>query len=401
VFEENGVVRGTFEEINVDLGMEVHRRDRFDPVPRLRALMAEGPVTVLGVEDAPEGRTAWLATGYDEIRQVLGSDKFSSKLLFGGTGAGFTFPGFLTQYDPPEHTRLRRMVMPPFAIRRMRGFLPRVEQIVESTLDSIEAAGGPADFVPRFGWPIATTVTCDFLGIPRDDQAELSRALHASRAERSGRRRVAAGNKFWTYMNQVVTRTRRDPGDDLFGVVVREHGDEITDAELIGVASFVMGAGGDQVARFLAAGAWLVVEEPEQFAVLRDEPDTVPDWLDEVVRYLTSDEKTTPRIALEDVRVGGCPIKAGDTVTPSFLAANRRNFPGPDDRFDITRERPAHVAFGHGVHHCLGRPLAEMVFRVAIPALAHRFPALRHADPEREVPLGPPPFDVEALLLDW
>jgi len=401
VIEENNVVRGTFEEINVELGLAIHRRARFDPVPELSALMAEGPMAVLGVEDAPEGRTAWLAMGYDEIRQVLGSDKFSAKLLYGGTAAGFTFPGFLTQYDPPEHTRLRRMVTSPFAIRRIQGFRPQVEKIVDATLDAIEATGGPVDFVPRFGWPIATTVTCDFLGIPRDDQVELSRALHASRAERSGKRRVAAGNKFWTYMNQVVSRTRRDPGDDLFGVVVREHGDDITDAELIGVASFVMGAGGDQVARFLAAGAWLMVEHPEQFALLREKPDTVPDWLDEVVRYLTSDEKTTPRVALEDVNIGGCPIKAGDAVTPSFLAANRRDFPGEEDRFDIGREKPAHVAFGHGIHHCLGRPLAEMVFRVAIPALTHRFPTLKLAEPNREIKLGPPPFDVEALLLDW
>ncbi|MCE7003146.1 cytochrome P450 [Kibdelosporangium philippinense] len=381
--------------------MAIHHRDGFDPAPPLRALMAKGGMTVLGVEDAPEARTAWLATGYDEIRQVLGSDKFSAKLIFGGTDAGFTFPGFLTQYDPPEHTRLRRLVTPPFAIRRIQGFRPQVEKIVEATLDAIEAGGGPVDFVPRFGWPIATTVTCDFLGIPRDDQAELSRALHASRAEKSGKRRVAAGNKFWTYMSQIVARTRRDPGDDMFGVVVREHGDEITDAELIGVASFVMGAGGDQVARFLAAGAWLMVEQPEQFAVLRDKPETVPDWLDEMVRYLTSDEKTTPRIAMQDVEIGGCPIKAGDTVTPSFLAANRANFPNPEDAFDITRQRAAHVAFGHGIHHCLGRPLAEMVFRAAIPALAHRFPTLRLAEPDREIKLGPPPFDVEALLLDW
>lgn len=390
-----------FEEINVGLASEIHRRDRFDPVPQLSSLMAEGPLTKLGTEESPGGRTAWLATGYDEVRQVLGSDKFSSKLLFGGTAAGFTWPGFLTQYDPPEHTRLRRMVTPPFTVRRMQGFRPQVEKIVEACLDDLEAMGGPVDFVPRFGWSIATTVTCDFLGIPRDDQVDLSRSLHASRAERSPKRRVAAGNKYMTYMEQIVARTRRDPGDDMFGVVVSEYGDEITDAELKGVAAFVMGAGADQVARFLAAGAWLMVESPEQFALLRDKPDSVPDWLDEVVRYLTSDEKTHPRVALEDVRIGDCLIKAGDTVTCSLLGANRRNFPNPEDRFDITRERPPHVAFGHGIHHCLGRPLAELVFRAAIPALAHRFPTLRLAEPDREIKLGYPPFDVEALLLDW
>ncbi|WP_198407000.1 cytochrome P450 [Nocardia terpenica] len=315
--------------------------------------------------------------------------------------SGRVWPGFLTQYDPPEHTRLRRMVAPAFTVRRMQKFRSQIESVVESSLDDIEATGGPVDFVPHFGWSVATTVTCDFLGVPRDDQAELSRALHASRAERTGKRRLAAGNKYMTYMNQLVTRTRRNPGDDMFGVVVREHRDDITDAELLGVAAFVMGAGGDQVARLLAAGAWLMVENPEQFALLREKPDTVPDWLDEAVRYLTSDEKTTPRIALEDMRIGDCFIKAGDTVTCSLLAANRENFPGPEDRFDITRQKPAHVAFGHGIHHCLGRPMAELVFRTAIPALAHRFPTLRLAEPDREIRLGPPPFDVEALLLDW
>lgn len=390
-----------FEEINVVLASEIHRRDRFDPVPRLRCLMDEGPMTELGAEDSAQGRTAWLATGYEEVRQVLGSDKFSARLPYGGTAAGFTWPGFLTQYDPPEHTRLRRMVAPAFSVRRMQGFRPRVEQVVEDSLDVIEAGGGPVDFVPRFGWSIATTVTCDFLGIPRDDQAELSRSLHGSRSHRRGKRRVAAGNKYMTYINKVAARTRRDPGDDMFGVVVREHGGDITDAELAGMAAFVMGAGGDQVARFLAAGAWLVAEAPEQFALLREKPDLVPDWLEEVTRYLTTDEKLTPRIALEDVRIGDCLVKAGDTVTCSLLGANRRNFPAPEDRFDITREKPAHVAFGHGIHHCLGRPLAELVFRAAIPALVRRFPALRLAEPDREIKVGPPPFDVKALLLDW
>nr|ADU56152.1 hypothetical protein CA915-31 [uncultured organism CA915] len=390
-----------FEEINVVQALALHRRDRFDPVPELATLMADGPITALGAEETPGGRTAWLATGLDEIRQVLGSDKFSARLIFGGTAAGVAWPGFLTHYDPPEHTRLRRLVAPAFAVRRMQKFRVQVERVVEDTLDTLEATGGPVDFVPRFGWAVATTATCDFLGIPRDDQADLSRCLHASRTERSDKRRVAAGNKFMTYMNKATARTRRDPGDDMFGVVVREHGDEITDAELTGVAAFVMGAGADQVARFLAAGAWLMVEAPDQFTLLREKPETIPDWLDEVTRYLTSDEKTHPRIAIEDVRIGDRLIRAGDTVTCSLLAANRRDFPGPDDDFDITRERPEHVAFGHGLHHCLGRSLAELVFRTAIPALTHRFPTLRLADPERTIRLGPPPFDVEALILDW
>ncbi|MFC4108320.1 cytochrome P450 [Micromonospora zhanjiangensis] len=394
-------IGGVFEEINVVQALELHRRNRFDPIPELRALMAEGPMTSLGSEDHPGGRTAWLATGLDEVRQVLGSDKFSARLIYGGTAAGIAWPGFLTQYDPPEHTRLRRLVAPAFAVRRMQKFRGQVERVVGDTLDTIEATGGPLDFVPHFGWAVGTTATCDFLGIPRDDQADLSRCLHASRTERSEKRRVVAGNKFMTYMNKATARTRRDPGDDMFGVVVREHGDEITDAELTGVAAFVMGAGADQVARFLAAGALLMVDEPEQFALLREKPETIPDWLDEVTRYLTTDEKTHPRIALEDVRIGDRLVKAGDTVTCSLLAANRQNFPDPVDGFDITRTRPEHVAFGHGIHHCLGRSLAELVFRTAIPALAHRFPTLRLAQPDRAVTLGPPPFDVEALLLDW
>ncbi|MFH8383423.1 cytochrome P450 [Kitasatospora sp. NPDC018058] len=390
-----------FEEINVVRASQLHRRNRFDPVPELHSLMGEGDLTALGTEDSAEGRTAWLATGIKEVRQVLGSDKFSARLLYGGTAAGFTWPGFLTQYDPPEHTRLRRMVTPAFTVRRMQAFRPQVEQIVQDSLDTIEALGGPVDFVPHFGWAVATPATCDFLGIPRDDQADLARVLLASRADRSGKRRTAAGNKFMTYMKQHVANSRRDPGDDMFGVVVREHGDAITDAELTGVAAFVMGAGADQVARLLAAGAWLMVEAPEQFAVLREKPDTVPDWLDEVMRYLTTDEKTHPRVATQDVRIGDRLVKAGDTVTCSLLAANRHNYPGSDDEFDITRARPEHLAFGYGIHHCLGRALAELMFRAAIPALAQRFPTLRLAEPHREITLGPPPFDVEALLLDW
>ncbi|MER7707478.1 cytochrome P450 [Kitasatospora sp. NPDC097605] len=390
-----------FEEINVVRASKLHRRNRFDPVPELHSLMSEGDLTVLGTEDSAEGRTAWLATGLKEVRQVLGSDKFSARLLYGGTAAGFTWPGFLTQYDPPEHTRLRRMMTPAFTVRRMQEFRPKVEQIVRDSLDSIEALGGPVDFVPHFGWAVATPATCDFLGIPRDDQADLARILLASRTDRSAKRRTAMGNKFMTYMKQHATKARRECGDDMFGVVVREHGDAISDAELTGVAAFVMGAGADQVARLLAAGAWLMVEAPEQFAVLREKPETVPDWLDEMMRYLTTDEKTHPRVATQDVRIGEHLVKAGDTVTCSLLAANRRNYPHAEDGFDITRARAEHLAFGYGIHHCLGRTLAELMFRSAIPALARRFPTLRPAEPHREITLGPPPFDVEALLLDW
>ncbi|MBB5855619.1 oxidation protein CepE [Amycolatopsis umgeniensis] len=390
-----------FEELNVVLPTEMHWRDRFDPVRLLLDFMAKGPMTELGTEEDGEGRTAWLATGFDEVRQVLGSDKFSARLLYGGTASGITFPGFITQYDPPEHTRLRRVLSPAFSVRRMERFRSQVEQVVEDVLDDIDSIGGPLDFVPHFGWAIATTTTCDFLGIPRDDQTELSRSLHASRAERTGSRRVAAGNKYMTYMTQNTARTRRDPGDDMLGVVVREHGDEITDSELTGLAAFVMGAGGDQVARFLAAGAWLMVEAPEQFDLLREKPDVIPDWLEEMVRFLSTSEKLTPRIATEDVRVGEFLVKAGDTVTCSLIGVNRRDFPSPEDRFDITRAKTPHVAWGHGIHHCLGRPLADLIFRVAIPALATRFPKLRLAEPDREIKLGPPPFDVKALPLDW
>ncbi|KES08708.1 cytochrome P450 [Streptomyces toyocaensis] len=390
-----------FEEINVVRASQLHRRDRFDPVPELHSLMKEGGLTVLGTEDSTEGRTAWLATGIDEVRQVLGSDKFSARLLYGGTAAGITWPGFLTQYDPPEHTRLRRMVVPAFSHRRMQKFRPRVEQIVQDSLDTIESLGGPVDFVPHFGWAIATPATCDFLGIPRDDQADLARILLASRTDRSDKRRTAAGNKFMTYMKQHVAQSRRGSGDDLFGIVGRENGDAITDAELTGVAAFVMGAAADQVARLLAAGAWLMVEQPAQFALLREKPETVPEWLDETMRYLTTDEKTHPRVATQDVRIGNQLVKAGDTVTCSLLAANRPNYPSAEDEFDITREKAEHLAFGHGIHHCLGRAMAELMFKVSIPALAHRFPTLRLADPQREITLGPPPFDVEALLLDW
>ncbi|MFJ4671482.1 cytochrome P450 [Kitasatospora purpeofusca] len=390
-----------FEEINVVRASKLHRRNRFDPVPEFHSLMSEGDLTVLGTEDSAEGRTAWLATGLKEVRQVLGSDKFSARLLYGGTAAGFAWPGFLTQYDPPEHTRLRRMMTPAFTVRRMQEFRPKVEQVVRDSLDSVEALGGPVDFVPHFGWAVATPATCDFLGIPRDDQADLARILLASRTDRSAKRRTAMGNKFMTYMKQHATKARRECGDDMFGVVVREHGDAISDAELTGVAAFVMGAGADQVARLLAAGAWLMVEAPEQFAVLREKPETVPDWLDEMMRYLTTDEKTHPRVATQDVRIGEHLVKAGDTVTCSLLAANRRNYPEAEDGFDITRARAEHLAFGYGIHHCLGRTLAELMFRSAVPELARRFPTLRLAEPHREITLGPPPFDVEALLLDW
>jgi cytochrome P450 len=318
------------------------------------------------------------------------------------------------------------MLTPEFTMRRMRRLEPRIEAIVADCLDAMERAGPPADLMRHFAWPIPALATCELLGVPRDDRAELARLADQHRDAARGRaRQNAAGKALQDYMTQLALQQRKDPGEDLLGMLVREHGDDITDEELAGLGTFLMGAGFDNMASMLGLGILALLEHPDQLAALRRRPELIDSAVDELLRYLTVIPTASPRTAKEDLTIAGREVKAGQRVLCSLLAANRtrggtdrtartartdRTPAGPDrtdadeDRLDITRENVPHVAFGHGVHHCLGAPLARMELRIAYLALLRRFPALRPAVPATEIRFRPSQsrsYGVESLPVAW
>lgn len=378
-----------------------HQRLGLDPVPELRELQKAGPLHEYETEPGLDGHKQWLVTGYDEVREILAdADRFSSMRPVDDEAERAWLPGILQSYDPPDHTRLRGTAAPAYTVRRIETLRPSAEEIVEDCLDDLESMGSPVDFVRHAAWPIPAFIACDFLGVPRDDQAELSRMFRESRESRLPRQRTLAGLGIVDYAQKLAARNRRDPGDGMIGFIVREHGDELTDEELAGLAEGILIGAVEQLASQLAIAVLLLVTHPAQMALLRERPELANSATEEVLRYASIVETPSPRTALVDLRIAGRDIHAGDVLTCSLLVVNRAR----GDRFDISRENSEHIAFGHGIHHCIGASLTRLQLRVALPAVVRRFPSLRLAVPEEDLrfkPGRPAPFAVEELPLEW
>jgi cytochrome P450 len=369
------------------------RRDAFDPVAELARMRAEAPLSRVTMT---WGAEAWLATRYQEVRQVLGdTTRFSNR--GGGMRRGPVQgaesddaqrddSGFLLGYDPPDHTRLRKLLTGEFTVARMRRLRPRVEAIVTEHLDAMADAGSPTDLVEAFALPVPSLVICELLGVPYSDRTEFQR-LSRARLDMSLAidKRVAAGEEARVYMAGLVAEQRRSPGDAMLGMLIREHGDEIGDHELTGVADLLLLAGHETTSNMLGLGTLLLLRHPDQLASILD-PDAVDTAVEELLRYLSVVHTVLPRTAVEDVEIGGQLVRAGEPVLCSLPAANRDPVLGEDmEQVDLTRRITSHLAFGHGIHHCLGAPLARMEMRIAYPALFRRFPALRLDIPFEDV----------------
>ncbi|MEV0351133.1 cytochrome P450 [Nonomuraea sp. NPDC050680] len=367
------------------------RRNGFDPAKELgRARDGEGVVRVV----TPSGEPAYLVCRHEDVRQVLSDPaRFSSALTpFPGSGDMDAEEqvkmraGGLIGFDPPEHTRLRRMLTPEFTVRRMRRLEPRITEIVESALDDLERAGKPADLVAHFALPVPSLVICELLGVPYADRAEFQ--------ERSARmldvalpmeQQAAARREDRAYMTGLVARAQADPGEDMLGMLVREHGDDLSTDELIGIAGLLLLAGHETTSNMLGLGTLALLRHPDQLAMIRDDPAQVEPAVEELLRWLSIVQSLPPRTTTTEVKIAGHVIPAGSLVICSPPAANRdRAFIDEPDTLDITRRAAGHVAFGHGVHHCLGAPLARMEMRIAFPALLRRFPGLAPADPDEQ-----------------
>lgn len=366
------------------------RRDAFDPTPALREIREnDGVKTVTNAF----GMQVVLVTRYDDIKTVLSDHtRFSN-----GRPPGFVVPGAppiddeaqararagnLLGLDPPEHQRLRRMLTPEFTHRRMKRLQPRIVEIVEAQLDAMAAAGSPADLVTFFALPIPSLVICELLGVPyadRDDfQRRSARQLDLSI---SIPERLELAREGRDYMGGLVAAARTHPRDDILGMLVRDHGAELTDDELIGIASLLLLAGHETTSNMLALGTLALLRHPDQLAAVRDDPDAVAPAVEELLRWLSIVHTSIPRITTTEVEIAGVAIPAGQLVFASLPSGNRdRQFVDRPDDFDINRGGPGHLGFGHGVHHCLGAPLARMEMQIAFPALLRRFPALALAE---------------------
>ncbi|RJL30015.1 cytochrome P450 [Bailinhaonella thermotolerans] len=375
----------------------------FDPSPELIALRGERPVARLAVPEGAPG--VWLVTGYDLVRKVLADPRFSSRYETQYHPLVHTHMppapvGDLTGMDPPAHTRIRKLLTGKFTVRRMNQLTERATEITRDRLDEMEKAGPPADLVPVFAQPVPAQMICELLGVPYGERDAFTEAAHLASGGDDFEASAAAFARVSEYLRDLALAKRADPTDDLLSDLA---GSDLTDDELGGVAAFLLGAGLETTANMLGLGTFALLRNPAQLAALREDPGLVNGAVEELLRYL-SIANTGLRGVLEDVELGGAPLKAGDTVVISLDVANRdpAKFPGPD-ALDLRRSATGHLAFGHGVHQCLGQQLARVEMRVAFPALLARFPGLRLAVPPEEVPLrNPIPlYGVRSLPVTW
>ncbi|MER7503097.1 cytochrome P450 [Nonomuraea pusilla] len=377
-------------------------REGFDPVAELARIRTEHPVYPMEI---PGGQTVYLVTRWDDVRAVLGDHERFSNDFAGviGLGSNQEDPGGLGFRDPPEHTRLRKYLTPEFTMRRLRRLEPRIEEMVEEYLDRMEAKGSPVDLVESFALPIPSLVVCELLGVPYEERADFMR-MSADRFDFTAgpEASLQAINDAMTYLTDLVARERENPGDGLLGQLLREHGDELDDRTLASMADGILTGGHDTSTSMLALGTLWLMQNPEQAAKVREVDGYVNDVVEELLRYMTVVQVAFPRFARDDLELHGHQIKKGEMVLCSLAAANRDPSLGDDmDQVRPGRETAgSHMAFGHGIHRCVGAPLAQMEMRIAFPALLRRFPDLHVAGevPFRELAIV---YGLKELPVAW
>jgi len=354
----------------------------------------------------PDGHEAWLVVRFEEAKTALSDPRLSKDMhaaLASGSDVvaeglpGPEFARHMLSVDPPDHTRLRRLVSAAFSTRRIEALRPRVQGIVDALLDEIAAQGPGArvDLVAALAFPLPFTVICELLGVPAPERAPLgeafARLLVPTSTEEEYAEAKKASDVVVGMLRNLVAAKEQDPGDDLVSALVSARdGDERLDGqELLSTIFQLMVAGHDTTASLIGNGVVALLRLPDQMAKLRSNPDAIPTAIEELLRFDAPVPHSTFRYALEPVTLGGVTIPAGAQVIICLAAANRDGEKYADpEALDIDRKATRHLAFGHGVHHCLGAPLARLEGHLALGSLLRRFPELRLAVPPEDLRWG-------------
>jgi cytochrome P450 len=367
-------------------------RNGTDPVPELAEVRARCPVEKL---ELPFGFGVHLVTGYDQARTVLADrESYSNDIrhLFRDSGEGSAADvGGLGFTDPPVHTRLRKLVAPEFTRRRLDRLEPMIEAVVERRLDDLAAAGSPADLAVHVSSRVPMDVICDLLGLDDADHDAFVR-LGTQRFDATGGTAASLGavSEQKSMLLDVVARQRLSPGPGLIGAIIKAEGDAISDNDLAGVVDGIVTGGYETTASTISLGTAVLLRDPAHAALMREgSREEVERAVEELLRYLTVVQVAFPRFAKEDLELFGCPVRKNVVIAVSLSGADRDPaWAGPDpDGFDPARS-PAgggHLAFGHGMHRCVGAELARMELRIVLPALFRRFPDLALAVPEEQL----------------
>jgi cytochrome P450 len=365
--------------------------DRDDPFPLFEAVRESGPVREVTLMD---GHRAFLVLGYAAAREALNHPDLSKDMLAalerdGAVVAeGLPGPAFarhMLSVDPPDHTRLRRLAAGAFRRARLEVLEPRIRQLVDELLDDLAAGDGPVDLVAGFARPLPFAVIGELLGIDRPDQGRLSGWFATMFAPYPGdeppAEAVTASEGVVGYLEALVARRWQAPTDDLVGDLVRACRDgQLTRQELLSTLFQLIVAGHDTTTSLIGNGVALLLRHPEQRDALVAGPGLVPRAVEEMLRVDAPVHHATFRYAVRDATIAGVTVPSGAQVLVNLAAAGRDPERNADPEiFDVRRTGAAHVAFGHGVHHCLGAPLARLEAEIAFTALLRRFPGMELA----------------------
>jgi nocardicin N-oxygenase len=377
--------------------------------PLFAALRATEPVSRIRL---PYGGEGWFVARYEDNRRLLNDRRFSRAASQGEMPRLTVEPAggsALAILDPPEHTRLRRLVAAEFAAPRVQELRPQIQQSADELLAALAESGSPADLIAGFALPLPIKVICGLLGVPFEDRERfsgLARVLLSSTAytrDEVG----AAVEELGDYLYDLIDERRAHPTDDLIGALVaaRDDEDRLSEAELITLCGTLLGAGFENVANSIGNMTYLLLTHPEHLRLLREEPDLLAPAVEEMLRFAMAGLGAShARIATEDLEIAGIRIRRGEAVFASLPAANHDPdvFTDPEV-LDFRRAHNPHLAFGHGPHVCLGAHLARLELRVALRSLLDAFPDLALAVPAEDVPwkIGLTVRGPEALPVRW
>jgi len=365
-----------------------------DPMGFFARLRESRPVARVRMADY--GR-AWLITRYADARAALTDPRLANKPRHwprGDRSVADEAAGVhaLLNIDPPDHTRLRSLMQKAFTPRRAGRLRPRTTEIAAGLLDEMEARGDVVDLLDGYARPLPITVICELLGIPAADRRWIW--VTVTDYGRGGGELQRVPRELAAYFTGLIAGKRAEPGDDLLSAFVLAHDDAdedgaepaLTTTELLSAAYHLVMAGFDTTVNLIASGTLALLTHPEELARLRQDPSLLPAAVEELLRFANPVNHVTARFATDELSIGDVAIRAGEQVLIAISSADRdpAQFPDPG-RLDLGRDTSGHLAFGHGIHYCLGAPLARMEAEVALGALLARFPEVSLAVPTAEL----------------
>ncbi|GAA3079864.1 cytochrome P450 family protein [Streptosporangium carneum] len=362
-----------------------------DPYPSYARWRQDGPVRRT---TTPDGTAVWLVTRYADVRAALNDPRLSlNRKNSGGGYGGFRLPPALDtnllNMDPPDHTRIRRLVSKAFTARRVEGLRPRIQEITGRLLDAV-APVGRADLMAALAVPLPITVIGELLGVPSGDRERFRSWTTTLIAPDPGEPALAreAVGQMSRLLARLVADKRAEPADDLISAMIaaRDEEDRLGEEEMTSLAFLILWAGYEATVHLIGNGILTLLRHPAWLAAVRDDPRLTPSVVEEVLRFVSPTPYAIRRFAVEDVTVGGVTIPSGETVLLSLACAHHDEsvFFAPESFAPGPREN-SHLAFGHGVHYCLGAPLARAEAQIAIGTLVRRLPGLAPATPVEEL----------------